>query len=137
MKCKPVPVGVLWQTMYKFNVQSCTRFGQFLPRRYISTHPRHQAFLCSRSLWTASKPSRRLQKLSSNTESTVSSLPEPWVDRLPPGVRPYFYLTRIDKPIGTLLLFYPCGGSLAISVASSHLNYSLFSVVNYYGLICP
>jgi hypothetical protein len=34
---------------------------------------------------------------------------ETWVDRLPPKVRPYLYLTRIDKPIGTLLLFYPCG----------------------------
>lgn len=32
-----------------------------------------------------------------------------WVDRLPSSIRPYFYLTRIDNPAGTLLLFYPCG----------------------------
>src|SRR6266508_714508 len=31
-----------------------------------------------------------------------------WVDYLPRTVQPYLYLTRIDKPIGTLLLFYPC-----------------------------
>jgi len=38
--------------------------------------------------------------------------PQSWVDRLPAKLQPYFYLTRIDKPIGTLLLFYPCGLSL-------------------------
>jgi hypothetical protein len=42
-----------------------------------------------------------------------------WVDRLPAKVRPYLYLTRIDKPIGTLLLFYPCGSYHKSSVCSS------------------
>ena len=32
-----------------------------------------------------------------------------WVEHLPPQIQPYLYLMRIDKPIGTLLLFYPCG----------------------------
>lgn len=44
--------------------------------------------------------------------SSTSTRPEarkPWVEHLPPQIRPYLYLTRIDKPIGTLLLFYPCG----------------------------
>ena len=40
-----------------------------------------------------------------------------WVDRLPPKVQPYLYLTRIDKPIGTLLLFYPCSASPQFLVA--------------------
>lgn len=35
--------------------------------------------------------------------------PTTWVDRFPASIRPYIYLTRVDKPIGTLLLFYPCG----------------------------
>ena len=34
--------------------------------------------------------------------------PPTWIDRAPARLRPYLYLTRIDKPIGTLLLFYPC-----------------------------
>ncbi|EIM88535.1 4-hydroxybenzoate polyprenyl transferase [Stereum hirsutum FP-91666 SS1] len=46
--------------------------------------------------------------------------PKTWVDRLPPKVQPYLYLTRIDKPIGTLLLFYPCAWS--ITMASYSLN---------------
>ena len=37
-----------------------------------------------------------------------AALPKTWVDNLPPAIRPYLYLTRIDKPIGTLLLYYPC-----------------------------
>lgn len=32
-----------------------------------------------------------------------------WLDHLPAKVAPYAFLTRIDKPIGTWLLFWPCG----------------------------
>jgi 4-hydroxybenzoate polyprenyltransferase len=32
-----------------------------------------------------------------------------WLDHLPAKIAPYAYLTRIDKPIGTWLLFWPCG----------------------------
>lgn len=32
-----------------------------------------------------------------------------WLDHLPKKVAPYAFLTRIDKPIGTWLLFWPCG----------------------------
>src|SRR5690606_37931171 len=44
-----------------------------------------------------------------NSTLPIPTPPKTWVDRLPPKMRPYMYLTRIDKPIGTLLLFYPCG----------------------------
>lgn len=44
----------------------------------------------------------------------LSTLPPPqppavstWVDRVPATVRPYLYLIRLDKPIGTILIFYP------------------------------
>lgn len=36
-------------------------------------------------------------------------IPGSWLDRMPKSVQPYLYLTRIDKPIGTWLLFWPCG----------------------------
>jgi 4-hydroxybenzoate polyprenyltransferase len=32
-----------------------------------------------------------------------------WLDKLPPKLAPYVYLTRMDKPIGTWLLYWPCG----------------------------
>jgi len=60
-----------------------------------------------------------------------------WVDRLPLKVQPYLYLTRIDKPIGTLLLFYPCSASFPacrpfVRATRRHETYSL---VNYHGII--
>ena len=39
-----------------------------------------------------------------------------WVDRWMPGViRPYFFLARIDRPIGTWLLLLPCWWSVALA----------------------
>ncbi|KIK48702.1 hypothetical protein CY34DRAFT_797850 [Suillus luteus UH-Slu-Lm8-n1] len=55
-----------------------------------------------------------------------------WIDRLPPKIRPYLYLTRIDKPIGTLLLFYPCAWS--ITMASYALEAPLTVPLTYLGL---
>lgn len=66
---------------------------------------------------------RSLRVTSSHTRlSSKSARPEarkPWVEHLPPQVRPYLYLMRIDKPIGTLLLFYPCGQPFSFSQNSS------------------
>lgn len=46
----------------------------------------------------------------SSSQSVSSIIPKlTWVDRMPLRMRPYLHLTRIDKPIGTMLLFYPCG----------------------------
>ncbi|XP_059479829.1 4-hydroxybenzoate polyprenyltransferase, mitochondrial [Neocloeon triangulifer] len=39
------------------------------------------------------------------------------VDRAPDGIRPYLRLMRIDRPIGSWLLFWPCGWSIASSAA--------------------
>jgi 4-hydroxybenzoate polyprenyltransferase len=38
-----------------------------------------------------------------------------WLDRLPPVVRPYARLMRLDKPIGTWLLVLPCWWSVALA----------------------
>ncbi|KIJ70235.1 hypothetical protein HYDPIDRAFT_79081 [Hydnomerulius pinastri MD-312] len=64
--------------------------------------------------------------------SGTVSPPATWVDHLPASVRPYFYLTRIDKPIGTLLLFYPCAWS--ITMASYALEAPLTTPLTYIGL---
>lgn len=76
----------------------------------------------------------------SSTHSTSTSpTPTTWVDRFPPKVQPYLYLTRIDKPIGTLLLFYPCSAS---ADSSGHVAFNVLTVpnvislVNHHGLIC-
>lgn len=64
--------------------------------------------------------------------SSVPSPPTPWIDRFPPGIRPYLHLTRIDKPIGTLLLFYPCTWS--ITMASYALDTLLTTNLAYIAL---
>jgi 4-hydroxybenzoate polyprenyltransferase len=39
-----------------------------------------------------------------------------WVDRFaPPAARPYIHLARLDRPIGSWLLLFPCWWSLALA----------------------
>ncbi|KAJ7638676.1 UbiA prenyltransferase family-domain-containing protein [Roridomyces roridus] len=69
-------------------------------------------------------------------EQRASILPvtptKSWVERLPRKVQPYLYLTRIDKPIGTMLLFYPCAWS--ITMASYALQLPLTTPLTYISL---
>ncbi|KAH8113334.1 4-hydroxybenzoate polyprenyl transferase [Phellopilus nigrolimitatus] len=81
---------------------------------------------CRRTYSTKSTPS-------APQTSTVPAAPaKTWVDNLPQRVRPYLYLTRIDKPIGTLLLFYPCAWS--ITMASYALHAPISTPLTYLGL---
>ena len=75
------------------------------------------------------------RKFLSSTTSAQRPEVTTWVDRLPVAARPYVYLTRVDKPIGTLLLYYPCGRYRA-HYAPLPFN-KICSVVNHYGLLCP
>lgn len=53
---------------------------------------------------------QKAQVVSENKEDTPASITyNSWLDRLPPKLSPYVYLTRMDKPIGTWLLYWPCG----------------------------
>ena len=72
----------------KFNSTQTLRI--YVPKALASFHASHL--------------SKQTTKASTTPLTTTT-----WVDRLPRKVQPYLYLTRIDKPIGTLLLFYPCG----------------------------
>ena len=59
---------------------------------------------------------RRHVSTSSSVDPTVTCAPpqpppKSWVERAPKRIRPYLYLARVDKPIGTLLLYYPCSAS--------------------------
>jgi 4-hydroxybenzoate polyprenyltransferase len=53
---------------------------------------------------------------------------ESWIfNKLPPAWRPYFLLTRLDRPIGFWLLAFPCWWSLALGGAFSQ-DISLFFI---------
>ncbi|MGB8274435.1 MAG: 4-hydroxybenzoate octaprenyltransferase [Alphaproteobacteria bacterium] len=48
---------------------------------------------------------------------TASDIPEgDWIDRfVAPGLRPYLRLARVDRPIGTFLLLFPCWWGVALA----------------------
>jgi len=56
---------------------------------------------------------------------------ESLVNAMPYGMQPYLKLMRIDKPIGTWLLFWPCGWSLGLATSAGSLPdpylFSLFA----------
>eukprot|EP00978_Attheya_sp_CCMP212_P014582 scaffold37257_cov54-Attheya_sp.AAC.5 len=57
-----------------------------------------------------------LEETNHNHNSTTTSI----VDRMPLSVQPYMHLARLDKPIGTMLLLWPCYWSTAIAADPGH-----------------
>ncbi|KAF8312876.1 4-hydroxybenzoate polyprenyl transferase [Clavulina sp. PMI_390] len=43
-----------------------------------------------------------------------------WLSHVPQSAKPYLMLARLDKPIGTLLLYYPCTWGLLMSSYALH-----------------
>ncbi len=52
-------------------------------------------------------------KLADIATPDAERAPSSWVDALPAPWRPYARLARFDRPIGSWLLFWPCGWGLA------------------------
>ncbi|CAK5275703.1 unnamed protein product [Mycena citricolor] len=67
-----------------------------------------------------------------STELPPPLTPKTWVDRVPAKVQPYIYLSRVDKPIGSILLFYPCAWS--ITMASYALQTPFTTPLTYISL---
>lgn len=80
----------------------------------LSRSPRlfDQKYSCTRTFYhTPAKfgqPDSQIATASSPTSPGPAVASNTWIDKTPAKLRPYLLLTRIDKPIGTLLLFYPC-----------------------------
>ncbi|KAL5020750.1 hypothetical protein ScPMuIL_002167, partial [Solemya velum] len=47
--------------------------------------------------------------------------PQKILEASPPSIQPYLRLIRFDKPIGSLLLFWPCSWSIAMATLPGHL----------------
>jgi 4-hydroxybenzoate polyprenyltransferase len=52
-----------------------------------------------------------------SSQAPADAVPLGWVDRAPGGMQPYLRLMRLDRPIGTWLLFLPCVFGLALGGA--------------------
>ena len=53
------------------------------------------------------------------------------VGALPPKLKPYAYLARLDKPVGSWLLYWPCGTSLVYLLNGSMEYYPRCSTWTY------
>lgn len=54
-------------------------------------------------------------------DAIADAKPRNWVDRYAPAAwRPYFQLSRLDRPIGTWLLLLPCWWSIALAEPAGH-----------------
>ncbi|KAK8569687.1 hypothetical protein V6N13_046734 [Hibiscus sabdariffa] len=61
------------------------------------------------------------QPRSSSDNKNVAVVPS-WIEvYLPPGIQPYAKLARLDKPIGTWLLAWPCMWSITLASTPGHL----------------
>lgn len=84
-----------------------------------------------RTLFTSnvlvSKESTKPHKPDKNLGRTeISSLPKKklavqLVEKFPVGAQPYLRLARLDRPVGSWLLFWPCGWSLCLAAPGGHL----------------
>src|ERR1700737_1457452 len=52
--------------------------------------------------------------LNTNPPNRKPALAARIVGSLPQSVKPYAYLARIDKPVGSWLLYWPCGSILQL-----------------------
>jgi len=50
-------------------------------------------------------------------QAPTDSIPHGWVDEAPRAVQPWLRLARLDRPIGTWLLFLPCVFGLELGIA--------------------
>ncbi|GHJ84338.1 hypothetical protein NliqN6_0740 [Naganishia liquefaciens] len=77
-----------------------------------------------RYLSTTSQNDVRKTPSSNKDDIVAPSVPTSILDRLPgfaKPLKPYLELTRIDKPIGTLLLYWPCAWSITMASTANHL----------------
>ena len=67
----------------------------------------------------------------------ADAMPASWVDRAPPEAQPYLRLMRLDRPIGTWLLYWPCVFGLALGGHGflSHVSVRKMVVLFHIGAI--
>jgi 4-hydroxybenzoate polyprenyltransferase len=82
---------------------------------------RQQSLLCS----TLRPLPRQPRFYSTTSEDGQNSQPSPppktWVDKLPASWIPYAHLSRLEKPIGTWLLAWPCFWSIGLAAPAGTL----------------
>ena len=61
--------------------------------------------------------------VSSSQAVPADALPASWVEHAPPWIQPWARLARLDRPIGTWLLFWPCVFGLLLGAAADERRF--------------
>ncbi len=64
----------------------------------------------------------------------ADAVPRNWVEIAPRRVRPYLQLMRLDRPIGTWLLFWPCVCGLALGAMADERTFTAWRDFYYVAL---
>src|SRR6195952_4012968 len=57
------------------------------------------------------------------SQVTADAVPASWVEHAPPRLQPWLRLARLDRPIGTWLLFWPCVFGLLLGAAADERRF--------------
>jgi len=70
-----------------------------------------------------------------NNGEVADAVPLNWVDRFAPqNSRPYMRLARLDRPIGTWLLLWPCWWSLALAALYEGMDFPDLWLIALFGI---
>jgi 4-hydroxybenzoate polyprenyltransferase len=62
--------------------------------------------------------------MSLSSQAPADAVPSNWVEAAPRRLRPYLQLMRLDRPIGSWLLFWPCVCGLALGAMADERAFS-------------
>ncbi|XP_064604542.1 4-hydroxybenzoate polyprenyltransferase, mitochondrial-like isoform X2 [Liolophura sinensis] len=106
--------SVIKQRVYVPHHQDCRHFSVL--ERITSSQP-----LCGAMRNSNEHKERTHVPVQTNSSRQLSFSAKSVVDASPLSFQPYLRLTRVDKPIGTWLLFWPCTWSICLAGEAGHL----------------
>jgi 4-hydroxybenzoate polyprenyltransferase len=69
--------------------------------------------------------------MSPTSQATADAVPASWVEHASPRLQPWLRLARLDRPIGTWLLFWPCVFGLLLGAAADERRFLQWHDVYY------
>ncbi len=63
--------------------------------------------------------------------SPADAIAHGWVEHVPPRLKPWLQLMRLDRPIGAWLLYWPCVFGLVLGAAAEERRFTEWSDVGY------
>jgi 4-hydroxybenzoate polyprenyltransferase len=65
----------------------------------------------------------QLSRMTTTSQAPADAVATSWVGHMPPRLRPWLQLMRLDRPIGTWLLFWPCVFGLLLGATADERRF--------------